>query len=107
VEENEQWIRLSNQYTGISIRKTLTQGQGPIEAIRLNSGDWVGGSQLTGHFRRRASTGAEITARGPVMAEVDCRAKFGSRPWRMRVAVHARDHVVGVYEGFSLARAPR
>jgi hypothetical protein len=104
VAESDEWIRLSNQHTGISIRKTLHDGEGPIEAIRLNSGTWVGDSQLAG-LPAATEFHAAIVARGPVVAEVLCCVKSGARSWEVRFSLHAFDHVVGVDEAFSLGSA--
>jgi hypothetical protein len=96
-------IRITNNLIGISIRKSLAAGEGPIEGIRLNSGAWVGGSQFSGAGQPMTSYTAEITATGPVFAEVLCRATFsGTNVWTLKVRIHANEPVVLVEESFSL-----
>ncbi len=44
VEETADAIRISNGLTGILLAKRLTDGGGPIQGVRLQSGKWAGGS---------------------------------------------------------------
>ena len=59
------------------MRKTLREGEGPVEAIRLGSGKWIGDSRLTG-LGVPSEFHAEVIASGPVFAEISCCAKFGA-----------------------------
>ena len=105
IQETPSAILLTNSRIGIAIRKTLAAGQGPIEAIRLGSGQWVGGSSLAG-APPVASYSAELAARGPVFAEVVCRIRFaGGRTWQMALRLQANEPVVLVSERSSVADA--
>jgi len=98
VEETATSIRLSNALTGVSVLKALKDGLGPIESVRLNSGKWVGGSRIEGEVTAYKT---ELTARGPVFAEVACTAKLGEKgTWEVRFRVEAGEPVVLVDERF-------
>ena len=102
LEETTDLIRVANRLTGISIRKKLADRDGPIEAMRLASGAWVGGSQIVS-TQQVASYSATIVARGPVFCEVLCRADFGAqRVWELRVRVQANEPVVLLEETYAL-----
>ncbi|MBI2437444.1 MAG: hypothetical protein HYV36_01325 [Lentisphaerae bacterium] len=103
IEETDDFIRISTASTGISLRKKLASGSAPIEGIRLKSGKWIGASRLVSTNHPLSSYTAEIAARGPVFAEVVCRATFAAtNQWVMRFRVPARDPVVLVDETCSL-----
>jgi hypothetical protein len=104
IEQSDQWIRVSNRGIGISVRKTLRDGEGPVEAIRLGSGKWIGDSRLSG-LGVPSEFHVEVIASGPVFAEISCRAKFGARSWQMRFSLQAADPVIVVDEDFSLGEA--
>ena len=104
IEQSEQWIRVSNGRVGISVRKTLREGEGPVEAIRLGSGKWIGDSRLSG-LGVPSEFHAEVMASGPVFAEISCCAKFGAHRWQMRFSLQAADPVIVVDEEFSLGEA--
>ncbi len=98
IEETDGWVRFSNRRTGISLRKTLGKGDGPIEGVRLNSGAWVAGSRLN---TDEPVTGyaVKIIARGPVMAEAVCTVSFGEKgSWESRYRLYANEPVVLVDE---------
>jgi hypothetical protein len=100
VEETSDRLRLLNGQIGISIRKTLQAGQGPIEKMRLKSGRWVGASRLD-----LAATGytVQVVSQGPVFAEAVCRAEFGGESrWELRLRLNAREPVVLVDETMTL-----
>jgi hypothetical protein len=102
VEETANTIRLINSRIGISIRKKLIEGQGPIEGIRLASGQWIGNSLLLG-APRVLSYRVSLVARGPVFAEIICDIKLTeTHSWQMRLRIQANEPVVLVNEKFSL-----
>jgi hypothetical protein len=102
VEETADAIRLTNDQTGMAIRKSLGEGEAPIAALRLASGNWVGGSQRVSTPALQ-SYQATITERGPVLCEVLCEAKFeGGKTWRMRFRLLADEPVVTVSEASSV-----
>jgi len=104
IEETATTIRLTTGRVGIAIRKTLADGAGPIEAVRLTGGKWIGGSSLTGD--RPVSYSAKLVDGGPVFAEVLCRAEFSKgRTWEMRLRLPAGEPVVLVDERFTLGNA--
>ncbi len=103
IEETADLIRISNALTGIAIRKKLTAGNGPVDSIRLNSGPWVGGSQLSGCTQPLTAYTTDITARGPAFAELRCRATFaGANQWSITFRVHANEPVILVDEQYAL-----
>ena len=102
IDETGDRIRLSNGWVGISIAKTLQAGAGPMEGVQLESGQWIGGSRLESG---QGMTGysAEVTARGPVHADVLCRATFDTnRTWEMRLRLQVHEPVVLVDETYTL-----
>ncbi|MHB9131635.1 MAG: hypothetical protein ACYDBB_11175 [Armatimonadota bacterium] len=102
IEETAEVIRLTNDRTGIAIRKQLAPGEGPLAGIRLSSGAWVGDSKLAGTPQPTAYT-VEVTSRGPVYAEVVCRAAFGgTKTWSLTVRLQAHEPVALVDETFKL-----
>ncbi len=101
IEETPERIRLIGREAGISIRKAPKDGQGPVEAIRLGSGRWIGDSRLIG-ASLSAGYRLEVKARGPVFAEVACRTGSGPRSWRLGFRVQAGDPVIEVDEEFDL-----
>ena len=102
VEETADVIRLSNAKTGIALNKTLTAGQGPIHAIMLNSGKWIGSSRLDTKLVPTAYS-ARIVSRGPVSAEAVCRQEFeGGAWWQLAFRLDANEPVVTVDESSAL-----
>jgi hypothetical protein len=98
VEETADTITLTGSQTGIRIAKTLAADQGPIQAVRLPSGAWVGGSRLTTD-KPVTSYKAEIAARGPVFAEAVCRTEIDkTATWELRIRLYAGEPVVLVDE---------
>jgi len=102
VKEEKDQIVLSNGRTGIALRKKLAAGEGPISAIRLNSGTWVGGSTLESAVPL-SEYAVEITALGPVFSEAVCRVAFGKdSKWLLRIRLQAREPVVLADEKFNV-----
>jgi len=102
IEETPEAIRLFNSRIGISIRKRLGEGQGPIESVRLASGHWIGNSLLLG-ASPILSYNVRLAARGPVFAEIICDINFEkARSWQLRLRIQANEPVVVVDEKFSL-----
>jgi hypothetical protein len=104
VERTGETVRLVNALTGIAIRTQPAGGKGPVEALRLQSGTWMGGSMLSDGVQVLESD-VEVTARGPVFAEVVCRLKLGGGGnWEGRFRLEAREPVVLVEETITDAR---
>lgn len=102
VAETVDSIRLTNKLTGITLRKKLEAGQGPIESIRLDSGQWVGGSRV-GATLVPTGYSAKITQQGPVFCEVECRMEFGAgSSWTMTFRLDANEPVVIVNDKMEL-----
>lgn len=102
VEETDSSLRISNGLTGISIRKKLAPAQGPIDAVRLNSGKWVGSSRLD-PLLVPTKYSATLVAKGPVFLEVLCIAEFaGGGSWQTRFRLNANEPVVLVDEEMAL-----
>ncbi|MDB5336839.1 MAG: hypothetical protein JWN70_2458 [Planctomycetaceae bacterium] len=101
IDERGEHLDLFNSTTGISLRRKLKAGEGPVAAIRLASGGWIGDSRLRTTEPIPAYT-VEVTARGPVFVEAVCHAKFGQdRSWEIRFRVYAGEPVVLVEEKFT------
>lgn len=102
IEETPDLIRLTNNRIGISIRKKLIGGEGPLESIRLASGQWIGNSLLVGAPSVVSYT-VNVTARGPEFEEVVCDINFDdARSWQLRLRLQANEPVVLVDEEFLL-----
>ena len=102
IQETSETIRLVNSRIGISIRKKLVEGLGPIEGIRLPSGQWIGNSRLLGAPLVPSSYSVSLVARGPVFAEIICDIRFAeARSWQLRLRIMANEPVVLVDEKFS------
>lgn len=96
-------IRLQNDLTGIAVPTRKGEHRaGPIAAIRLRSGEWVGGSRLqTG--REVTGYSARIVERGPVFADLECGYRFeDDRSWSIRFRLMAGEPIVLVEERFDL-----
>lgn len=101
IEERAEHLDLFNAATGISLRRKLKPGEGPVAAIRLASGGWIGDSRLQTTATITAYA-IEVTARGPVFAEAVAQVKFGKdRSWEIRSRVYAGEPVVLVEEKFT------
>ncbi len=102
IEETSGTIRLINSRIGISIRKRLIEGQGPIESVRLASGQWIGKSLLRG-APSILSYSVSLGARGPVFAEVICDMRLAEGGfWQLRLRIQANEPVVLVNEQFAV-----
>ena len=102
VEETADTIRLLNGKTGIAIAKVLKSGQGPIQGVRLQSGQWTGASSLSSNLVPTAYS-VRVTARGPVFSEAVARTSFGSnQTWEVRFRLQAREPVVLIEETMGL-----
>lgn len=75
MKEDQENYELGNGVIGISIRKSLEEGEGPIEQIRLRSGKWTGGSTLQTEAKL-ADYSAEVLEKGPVFIKIQCKATF-------------------------------
>jgi hypothetical protein len=101
VGENDGYINLRNSLTGISLRRTLKEDQGPIAGMQLADGGWIGDSKLRGP-KPAVEYSVQVTAQGPVFAEAICSLKFGDKQSaRMTFRVYAHEPVVLIDETFS------
>ena len=100
IRETEDELKIENEWIGLAVRKRLVKGQGPVAAMRLRSGKWVGSSSLVSASAVRKYL-ADITARGPVLTEVRCRIEFGDGgKWTLRFRIESGEPVVLVEEQF-------
>ncbi len=98
VQDRGETIELSNGLIGIVLNKRLEGGVGPVARLQLTSGKLVGGSLLQTD-QPVTDYKAMVTARGPVYAEVMCRAEFGDKgSWAMRFQLQANEPVIRVDE---------
>ncbi len=103
IEQSDEFIRLHNGLVGVELARFPTEGNGPVRAIRLNSGRWVGGSRLETDL---PVTGwdLEVAASGPVFVDARCRVRLGqSHRWNLRFRVLAGEPVVLVDESFNVS----
>jgi hypothetical protein len=101
VIETKETIQLVNSRTGVECPVTSTAARhGPMARLRLASGRWIGKGRLLAAPEIQSYT-AQVTARGPVFAEVECRYAFeGGGSWALRFRVMAQEPVVRVSERF-------
>ncbi len=97
-------IRMSNGLTGIEAPGAKGRfADGPISALRLRSGNWVGSSRLVSK-RKISSYASKLVARGPVYAEIECSYVFvGGKKWTLRFRLIAGEPVILIDEAFNLA----
>jgi len=102
IVETADAVELTNAQTGIRLAKTLAADRGPISAVRLPSGAWVGGSRVITKTPVTAYA-VKILARGPVYAEVVCQAAFGpTATWSLRIRLYAGEPVVLIDEASAI-----
>lgn len=102
IEQTADVIQIFNNHTGVAIRKTLSDKQAPIAAIRLKSGKWVGDSNRSENSELKSYT-AKIVHNGPVMVEVHVDATFqDGKKWQLNFRLLANEPVVTVNESFDL-----
>ncbi|MCH5372975.1 MAG: heparinase II/III-family protein, partial [Planctomycetes bacterium] len=95
-------IRLENRTTGIRLGGSAMATAGPIAAIRLSGGRWIGGGSLRSMLAP-AGCSVQVLARGPVFADALVSYNFpDSGFWRFRVRVIAGEPVILVDEAFAL-----
>ena len=100
IEESDQEIRIENKLIGLAICKKLELCQGPISGIRLQSGQWTGGSALNNTAAVK-SYSAQVTAQGPVFVEVQGRLTFSDGgTWALTCRIEDNEPVVIVEEKF-------
>lgn len=101
IEEPAEYVTLRNSRTGISLRRKLKAGQGPVAGMQLADGGWIGDSRLR-TTQTKLDYSVEVTARGPVFTEAVCRLKFGDEQrWEIRFRLDANEPVVVIDETFS------
>ncbi len=100
ITESAGSIRITNKFTGLTIARKLSGSQGPIASIRLRSGAWIGGSSLS-KGNAITSYSVEITARGPVFAEIVCKATFADKgKWELKCRLESNEPVIIIDEQF-------
>lgn len=107
-DESGDTIRLRNSRIGLAVPAASgAYSSGPISAIQLKSGRWMGRSQLM-PVRPIQSYHVRVTARGPVYGEVEEEYGFGQGTnWTLRFRVIAGEPVIQVSERFNLGDASR
>ena len=103
LEQESTVIRIGNSQTGIEI--PTAQGaytNGPLLRLRLQSGQWIGGSRLVSQVAIE-SYEANVLATGPVYGEVECHYRFaGGKQWQVNYRVMAHEPVVLINESCNL-----
>jgi hypothetical protein len=92
IEESDEVIHLSNDETGIAIRKTLKNGEGPFVGFSLASDKWLGSSSFTGLTMN--AWNVSIRARGPACAWVVCEGKSDKGTLVFNIRLQAHEPVV-------------
>jgi hypothetical protein len=106
VEETADAIRVTNDVFGVAIAKSLADGAGPIAAVKLPSGAWIGGSRLAGGSPVTAYT-AKIITGGPACVVVACHVEFGAAgAWDLTLRLMAHEPVAVVEEKVAVTGAP-
>jgi len=95
-------VRMENRLAGIQLGGPAAATQGPIAAIRLRSGRWVGGGELTSPLAPNKCT-VTVVASGPVFADALVSYEFPQFCfWRLKFRMVADEPVVLVDEEFTL-----
>ena len=102
-EESPGTIRLRNSLIGLAVPTTAgAYSNGPVSAIQLRSGRWIGKSKLVS-MRPIQSYRVRVTAQGPVYGEIEAEYGFGEQSkWTLRFRVIAGEPVIKVSERFDL-----
>jgi len=96
-------VTMENPLIGIRIGGAEAAKDGPIGAIRLRSGRWIGGGEIATP-RPPSRLTVDLLARGPVFAEALASYEFPQEgSWRLRFRLVAGEPVVLVDEEFALA----
>jgi hypothetical protein len=103
IEEKADALRVSNGVTGVEVPTAAGDyTNGPIRAVRMKSGAWIGGSRLVTK-RTIVSYQARIVRRGPVFVDIECHYRFtGDKSWTLNLRVIAGEPVVLIRESFDL-----
>ena len=72
--------RMENHLTGIQLGGPQAGRQGPIAAVRLRSGRWVGGGELKSPLAAQRCSG-QVLCRGPVYADATVQLRGFARSW--------------------------
>ncbi len=101
-EEKEGRLRTWNSLTGIAVPTTLeTALQGPIQGLMMQSGEWVGASQLSLSEEVTAYR-LETVASGPVLVELLSTYTLASgATWQLRHRLIAGEPVVRISESWA------
>jgi hypothetical protein len=101
VSENDEFIEMSNSKFGIRINRELKDGSAPIQAWRWPSGKWAGKTNIQGKGKIKEYK-AELLAKGPVFALVNCHAVFDDGgSWDMSFELQAFEPLVKIGEKFN------
>ncbi len=102
-QKDATFLQISNGLTGVRI--PTAQGEfknGPLLALQLKSGVWIGSSRLTTK-RDIESYASKIAAAGPVYVDIECRYAFaGGKNWVIAMRLIAGEPVVLIHETFNL-----
>jgi len=102
VEETQDIVRVTNRFTGIAVDRRKALLAGPIAGVRLPSGRWVGGGELTSPLKPEGCT-VKVAANGPVFADVLVSYHLPEgNYWRSRFRIISAEPVILVDEEFHL-----
>jgi hypothetical protein len=105
VNETADAVELRNSRVGVTLRKALRPGQGPIQNVRLASGNAAGDSAIDTRQRIK-SYSVSVATRGPVSAHVICRIHFEEGGvWELHLRLQAYEPIIAVDENFSTGDA--
>ena len=99
VERRADELRIANSKIGIALRtRAAADGSGPIAGIKLNSGKWVGDSDLKSD-QSIVDWNVQLVAEGPVYVEAVVTIKFANHSeWLSRYRVYSDEPVVLIDE---------
>ena len=107
--EGDTWV-LSNRQAGVRVlagKRTYApacdprQVPAPIQALRGRSGTWIGRGWLEGP-QKVVAYQADVSAQGPIFAEVTVRYTFEGGRYVVRTRLDCQDNVIMVKEEFDL-----
>jgi len=95
-------IRMENRLAGVRLGGPGAAKDGPIAAVRLRGGRWIGGGELNTPWPPR-KVSVELLSRGPVLAEALVTYEFPQFcTWRLKFRVIAGEPVILIDEVFAL-----
>ena len=94
---------LTSEFAGVKVNATGDAKSGPILAVRLPSGKWVGGSRYETTTAKPAACKLEFPADGPVRIQARATTTFDNgRTHAVTVTLWAKSHSIEIEEDFNI-----